>query len=277
MITLEGKQHIRRYLAGWTENIAEAIAFGIGTATETSTDKSLQFEVGRVDVSLYDYDFVNDAIVFKGSVPDEFIGKIYEIAIYSKFDDATAGNYGSRLITSFDSATEDWTNAAYTAVNTRIGIDSLNHTPALSATTTSVLSGINMDFSGNSGSDEFLFAFNCANANTASIAFRFKTDASNYYTYTASNPATGYTIVAATKGSLTVTGTPSWASITSVEVATTSKVGGASNVELDGIRIEDRDALNLDYTLVAREVISPITKLDGQSQDIEYALDVTIT
>ena len=276
MITTEGKQHVRRYLANYVPNIAEAIAFGIGSASETSTDKSLQFEVGRVDVSLYDYDFVNDAIIFKGSVPDEFVGKVYEVAIYSQFDDATAGNYGSRIITTFDSATEDWSNPAYTNVNTRIGIDSLNHTPALSTTTTSVLANQAFDFSGYSGSDEFLFAFNCANTNTASIVFRFKTDASNHYAYTVTNPSSGYSIVAATKGSLTVTGTPNWATITSVEVATTSKAAGASNVELDGIRIEDRDAVNLDYTLVARNVVSPVTKLDGQSQDIEYALDVTL-
>jgi len=276
VLTSEGKQIIRRYLGRQVSSIADAIVFGVGATAETATDASLALEAGRVQVLLTSYDFVNDAIIFKGSVPDDFVGTIYEVGIYSTFDDASSGSYGSRAITTFDSDSETWSAGTYTTTNTRIGPDSLNLAPATSGTLTASISNLTLDFAGNSGADQFILAFANNNTNASTVAFRFKTDASNYYTFSVSNPSTGYQVTNFNKSAAVATGTPNWSNITQVEVSVSSKATGASSVDFDAIRLEDRDTSNADYVLVARKVIAPVVKLDGQSQDIEFTLDVTL-
>lgn len=278
MITNEGKLHIKRYLAGMVPSIAQSIALGIGVRAEAAGDTSLQFEVDRSNVLITSYDFVNNKLIFKASVPSTFAGKVYEAAIYSL--PATTTN-GSKLISTFDSETEIWvTNSGvptFTTTNARIGIDSLNHTPAASATSSSVLSNLLLDLSEYSASDYFNFAFNNANTNVNTLSVRFKNDNSNYYTISTSNPAAGYNFVTATKGSAVATGTPNWATINSIEVITNSKAAGASNVDWEGLRIEDGDITDPAYVMVARELISvPFTKQNGSTQEVEFALDVSV-
>jgi hypothetical protein len=126
--------------------------------------------------------------------------------------------------------------------------------------------------------DTFVLAYNVDNANTASVKFRLRTDASNYYEYSVATPGTGYRFASFQKGTPTsVVGTPDWADINEVEVVTTATSGGSASVEYDGLRIEDVDSVAPEYGLVARFVpATPITKAEGMVQDIEYALPVSI-
>jgi len=286
VITTEGKNHIRRYLAQYVPAIAQSVVYGIGATAEAGTDASLNFEVVRSPVNLITYDFANNKLIYKASIPDDYIGKIYEVGLYSLDQDPASGSYGSRLITTFDSGTETWVDPAdgvtapvFSATANRVGADAMLHDPAASATLTDTLRGLALDFSGNSAADTFKFAFNVANANTNSVTYRFMTDASNYYSFaiTTTAQSAGYKIVELTKGSATVTGTPDWSNITEVQVLTNSKSSGASSVEHDAIRIEDKDSASLDYILVARKVLAaPVTSSDGLAQDIEFSLDITL-
>jgi hypothetical protein len=276
MITDEGKIHIKRYLAGYVANLALSVAWGAGDTAVTATDTSLALETGRGDVVLVDYDFETDRIIYKVQVPDAFVGNVYEIGLYSSTTDTSSGSYGSRALTTFDSITEGWNAGTYTSVNTRVGIDSLNLAPAANGTLTSSISQLNLDLSGYSGSDQFVVGFYNNNTNASTVAVRFKTDEANYYTFSISNPAVGYFTTAFNKSAAVATGTPDWASITSIEVSLSAKAAGPASVDFDAVRIEDRDTLNQDYVLIAREVIAPQAKLDGQSMDIEFALEVTI-
>jgi hypothetical protein len=281
MITFEGKNHIKRYLAGFVPAIAQSMTFGIGNRAENASDIALHLETTKSTLNLTSYDFANNKLVYKASIPEEYIGKIYEVGLYSLPSDPAAGDYASRALTTFDSATEEWLTggvaSTYTTTNTRIGTDSLSQTPAASASATTVLSNIALDLSGYSAADSFTFAFNVGNANTASIQFRFLTDTGNYYTTTLGAQTAGYKIVEVTKGSFVATGAPNWGNITQIWVVTTSGAGGASAVDFDAIRIEDKDAASLDYILVARKVLAtPVTKIAGMSQDVEFSLDVTL-
>jgi hypothetical protein len=258
--------------------------FGIGTTAESLSDISLTLQTAQSSVNLITYDFTNNQLVFKASVPDDYIGTIYEVGLFSLEEDPNVTGFGSQLITTFDSQTEDWLDvggsaSVFDTVNVRVGVDSLSQTPALSTTKTDKQTGLALDLSGNSSSDSFTFAFNVGNSNTNAIDVLFLTDTSNYYTYSmgAAVQSSGYKIITANKGTATVTGTPSWDNITEIRVATTSKSSGASAVSFDAIRIEDKNSIDLDYILVARKVLaSPVTKIDGQAQDIEFALDVTV-
>lgn len=284
MITDEGKLHIKRYLAGFVPSVARSIAFGVGGKSESAADTKLQFEVGRVDITLTSYDFVNDRVVYKAELPEEFGGTIYEAAIFSEAANNAAGQFGSRVLATFDSETETWvdfttsTAGTYTTgVFSRIDTNSLTHTPAASQTKTDILRDILLEMSGYSGADKFVFAYNVGNANTSNIQFRFYTDTTNYFTFSLGTQTAGYKVTEVAKSTAVATGTPTWDSITSISVATVSAGTGASQVQYDGIRIEDTDTVNTSYVMVARELLpAPVTKQEGKIQEIEFALDVNV-
>ena len=263
--------------------IAQSIALGIGSKVAAVGDAKLQFEIGRVPVNLTSFDFVNNKLIFKGAVPDEFSGIIYEIAVYSSPYDTVAGEFGSRTLARFDSNTETWVDAStsvaatYSTTNARIGADALRHTPAASATKSDILSQISLDLSGYSNADVFVLAFNAGTAFTSSVKVRLQTNASNYYEITSLTPTAGYKVVEIAKSAAVATGAPDWSNITSIQVSTTSTGGGASQIDFDGIRIEDVDTVNPEYVMVSREpLITPFTKVSGKTQEVEFAMDINV-
>lgn len=281
MLTTAGKQHIKRRLSD--ASLIQSIAFGIGDKVESVNDTALQLEVVSVPVNLVTLDLVNNKIIYKASIPESYVGKIYEVGGYSLLTNPTIADHTSRLISTFDSATEDWVNpstldyAPFTTANTRVGEDSLSFTPGASATTTYALQNIGLNLEGYSAADKFIFAYNVGNANTNQITVRFMTDASHYFEFALGSQTAGYKFVERTIGSATVTGAPSWSNISQIQVLVTSSSGGASAVNFDALRILDIDSPQTDYVLVARKVLSsPETKIAGRTLDIEFSLDVTV-
>lgn len=281
MITTDGKLHIKRYLAGYVPAIARTIAFGIGGKAEAVGDTTLQFEIARSNIALTSFDFDANKLIFKGTLDETYSGTIYEVAIFSS-EDAGSIPGGSRLVTTFDSDTEEWLQgssaATFNTTGTRIGDDSVSLTPAANGSVTVSQSNMQMDFSENSGADNFVFAFNSGNANLSSVRYRFLTDASNYYDFTVdSGISTGYNVISRTKASATVTGSPNWGNITQLQVTANAGAGGAVALNLDGIRIEDADTISPDYVMVSRELLStPFVKEAGRIQEVEFALDVSV-
>lgn len=264
MITTQGKSIIFRYLAGNLPRIAESIAIGIGDSAENVNDTILDFEAERVSVTLVSADIVNDKLVFKGTIPQEYVGTIYEVGLWYG-NPQTLG--GSSIIVGFDSDTEDWSTPTWNTALARIGTDALQVAGGASST----LTDIALDLSVFSDADFMSLAYN-ADAAITNIVLRFSTDVSNYYEYSFT-AATGYEIKAIGKAAFTATGTPDWADITSITVAAT----GTGNAVFDGIRAEDADTISTDYALVARSVLSvPKVKSSDTEMDIEYALEITI-
>jgi hypothetical protein len=282
MITATGKTHIKRFLAGLEPDLARAIAFGVGEAAESVNDTSLQFEIGRTSIDLVTYDFTTDRLIFKANLEEGFDGILYEYALYSR-EDSSAGAFGSRLITSFDSDTETWTvggvPATYRTTSTRVGNDSVVIGAAANGNATAVQQDITMDFSEYSAADQFSFAFYNDNTNLSSLRYRFYTDLSNYYdiSFNNGNFGTAFNIVKVNKGNATVTGTPSWGNITRLDVTAFSTGAGTSSVGLEAIRIEDVDTVDSGYVMIARAVLgTPFAKIAGRTQEIEFPLGVTI-
>lgn len=277
MITAQGRRFIKRYLAGQAGSIVGAISVGIGDTAATLNDARLQFEFARVPVAVTGYDFATDELVFKATLDENVVGEIREIGIWTAESNGAPGSQQSLIITSFDSADETWDIETFDATGVRIGVDMMKHTPAASATSASVLTGVDFDFENYSSQDTFVLAYNPENANTDNVKIRFRTDSSNYYEFTITSPSAGYKFHTFVKGSATTVGTPDWSNISEVEVRTTATGGGSASVKFDGLRIEDTDSVAPEYGLVARFVPTlPITKNEGIIQDIEYALPVTI-
>lgn len=278
MITANGRVFIKRYLAGQSGSLVGAVSVGIGSKAPALNDDRLEFEFARVPVTVTDYDFANDRLVFKATLPEEVDGIIHEVGIWTSEVSPSLGSQQSMILTSFDSEDEDWDIETFDTANTRIGVDSLKHTPAASATSSSVLTGVTFDLFEYSSADSFVMAYFVANANAALLTVRLRTDASNYYQFTVSNPATGYRFARWDKGNAVVVGTPDWADINEIEIATTAKSTGSASVQYDGLRVEDIDSIDSEYGLVARAVLeTPIVKQEGRVRDIEYALPVNIS
>ncbi len=275
MITSQGKIHIKRYLSQQVSTIGGAIGFGVGTGAESINDTKLSLEITRADVNHITYDFQNDRIIFKASIPETFGGTIYEVGLWSLPTNLLAGAYGSKTLTDFATLTE-WSAGTSVATNARAGSATVRLAPSASATAT-MYKAITLDMGGNSSADTILLAYYVGNAFTSNVKLRFKVDNSNYYEFTTSTPGTGYRIDSFSKGSATVVGAPNWATINQIEVATTATAGGAAAVDFDAVRIEDVDTPNPNYNLVSREVLTtPITKTVGKVMEIEYSLAVTI-
>lgn len=285
MITLNGKTYIKRYLAAQVPSIGSCIAYGLGTSPAAAGDSGMHFEMGRADVTLTSYDFTNDRVIFKATLPDTAGGEIHEVALWSTNENSQAGNFSSKLLASFDSDSETWVNnvdgtpALYSTEGARIGADALNVTPAAGQTVGFILNDLVLDLSGNSGADVFKFAYNVGLSSTppASITVRFRTDSANYYYYVIATPGTGYHIDSLLKGNALVNGTPNWSSIIGIEIIVVAGAAGAADVDFDGIRIEDTDSVNPDYVMIAREVLAtPYVKVEGQSQEVEFSLKVYV-
>jgi hypothetical protein len=257
------------------------LAFGIGDKVEDVLDRKLQFEIGRADITVTAYDFVNNQLVFKAPLPDDLEGTVYEIALFSQETNSLAGDFGSVLLTSFDSDEEDWIDptsgaaSAFSTTNTRVGADSLRLVATASTTTRSVLEGVAFDFSGNTSADKFVLACNVS-ANVSNVKLLLKTDNSNYYTITYT-PAAGYRFSGQSLGSAVPTGSPDWEDINMMEVQVTATSGGSATIDFDGIRIEDTDTPNPEYVMVSRELLSvPFVKDSGRIQAIEFAINVSV-
>jgi len=277
VITTDGKYHIKRYLATQVPQIGRCIALGIGSTAPALTDTRLNFEVARTDVKSVSYNFATNKLVWKANVPDSLAATVYEIGLYSLEANTAAGQADDRMITSFDSASEVWSNTpTWSTANTRIGEDSLRQSPAAGATVSNEVADLSFDLSLYSGVDVFLFAYNNLNTNTASVQVRFKTDDTNYFSYTATNPVAGYHVDTVNKATLVSTGTPNWAAINKIEVYTVSKASLVATVDWDGIRVADSDSINPDYVLVARETVTPFLIKAGSVNEIEFSVTITV-
>lgn len=271
MITTAGKRHIKRYLAGLVPSIGDSIAIGVGPKAEAVGDTNLQFESERIPVDIVSYDFENDRLVFKTSLPDYYAGTIYEVGLFYG-----RPAFNTKMLTTVE-ATEPWSfgsNVAFNT-NTRIGSDALRFTPAANGSASATLGSMAFDLSQNTGSDKVMLGVNSGNANVSSLVLRLKTDNSNHFAFTWNGVVAGYNVAEATKSMFSATGTPNWANITSVEVVVNSKASGASQLDLDAIKIQGQAFQ--DYTMISRELLqTPYTKIAGLTQDIEFTLDVNI-
>lgn len=277
LLTTEGKRLILRYLAGQAPDLGGAIGLGVGAVAANVADTRLTFEVDRAIVTLKNADYNTNVVIFKTTIPQEKVYKIYESCLWSTATNSLT-DYSSRMLSTFDLDVETWSSMTVDSTIARTSLDS-GRVDAGSNATTSTRLQVDMDLSGYSGNDVFLLAFNKVNANITDLALAFENSTGGSFKSNISiaGLSTGYNVLAFPKSGFTATGTIDWAAITQFGVDV--KAGPtAGYVILDGLRIEDTDTINQDFILVSRSVLgTPLTKTDIAPMDIEYALEFTIT
>jgi hypothetical protein len=117
MITTNGKNIVAKFLLNQAPEFASHIAIGVGgqayptssSATFSSDADSLGFEVARVPILSKGLLKENDQekIIFKAELPIEQRYQITEIGIYPAAANAVAGNFDSRIISTFSNS-EPW-------------------------------------------------------------------------------------------------------------------------------------------------------------------------
>lgn len=279
LLTTEGKRLILRYLAGQSPSLGGAIGLGVSGVAATVNDVALGFEIQRVAVDLKNADYTNNVVLFKGTIDQDPTFTIYEAGLWSTASNILSGEFDSRLITTFDTDLEDWTNVTLDTSANRTSIDAVKVSAAISSTTQTRLD-VDMDLSGYSANDTFFLAFSKPNNNITTIKLIFEdviSGGSVSLTKTVSSLPTGYNVLAFRKGDFTASGTISWDSITRMGFDVTAG-GTAGYVILDGLRVEDLDTPNQDFVLVSHTILSsPLAKTNTAPMDVEYALDFNVT
>ena len=117
MITTNGKNLVAKYLLNQAPEFASHIAVGVGgralptssSATFAIDANSLEFEVARVPILSKGLLKENgqEKIVFKAELPIEQRYEITEIGIYPAEKNTVAGNFDSRIISTFSNS-ESW-------------------------------------------------------------------------------------------------------------------------------------------------------------------------
>jgi hypothetical protein len=122
MITTNGKNIVAKYLLNQAPEFASHIAVGVGgkayptssSATFSASVQSLEFEVARVPILSKGLLKENDnegnpveKIVFKAELPIEQRYQITELGLYPAAANAVAGNFDSRIISTFSNS-EPW-------------------------------------------------------------------------------------------------------------------------------------------------------------------------
>jgi len=282
LITTAGKKLIADYLAGNASSWAGALAIGIGTTTAVVSDVRLDFEFYRSPVTGKAVSYGTGTggahvITVKSMIDNTISGTIYEIGVFSDEFDEKAGAGGGVVISIGDSSepwyvnSSGWVENPNTpdTTNQRIGNDAV-----LLGTGNYRLTGIDLDLSAYSSSDLFKFAMMKISGTVSTLAIRFNTDDSNYYSYSptvaTAMSGTTYTTSSFAKSNWTATGSPSWSSITSIEFITT----GTNTYIMDGLRISDTDTNNPSYALISRSVLTtPVPKVESSQMEVEYYVE----
>lgn len=276
LITTEGKRLILRVLAEQASSIGQAIGLGVGAAAATVADTRLQWEIDRTAIAIKNVDYTNSRVIMKTTLPQNSIYTIYEMGLWSQFTNSFNSDNVSKVLTTFESALETWTNTTIDATQSRTSPDSVKISAAISSTTTAT-TNVDLDLSGYSALDQFSIAFYKANNNITTLALKFESATGSYEkSATVTALPVGYNILALNKGDFVATGTPDWSALTTMNVKVTAGAT-AGNLILDGIRIEDGDTLNPSYALVSRSVLgTPLVKTDSSPMDVEYAIEFDV-
>jgi hypothetical protein len=292
MITKFGKRFITSYLASGLNFNQKDIAIGIGSQAPTLNDSDMQFEFYRSGVFLGSSDIQTNtatgittySVVYKTTLPTDVEGIISEIGIFPS-GSAQNTDYSSKYISSFENTTDwkDSSGAQPISVSTptpKIGSSYFSITAASNQSKSYSLDTV-FDIAGYGVDDSISLAFYQTDLNLDYIYARFYSSPTNYKEIRfLATTSIGHKILSLKLSSLfnstfSSAGATDFSKITIIEIGAKAKVSGATNVLLDGLRLNDEDRYNSQYGLISRSILStPIVKPLGIEMDIEYKVNL---
>lgn len=288
IITSEGMNIIRSYLAGFTPIWCGAIAIGsMNSTSPSSTDTSLDFQVARIPVSLISVE--GNEIVVKGSLSAEFQAEIYELGIYPTVTNSTSSGYDDKLLLN---ASETWfnisdglvINSSNFASGGRVGFRNI----IFNDSAKNIYSDTAVNLNGYSSLDSIglLYKTQTTGSNkTVRLTFydnQLPTPGTKYYDFTLVGGQTGYKSLETLLGNFTETGNFN-GEVTRIGLSCSSTTGSGV-FYFDALKINDEDETNPNFALVSRSLVGVqngtsstdyVVKPAGIEVDIEYRMEVS--
>jgi hypothetical protein len=288
IITKFGKRFFTNVIAGNILNNNKELVIGVDSTAATINDTRLGFEFYRtlVDFASTDIQTVDGtstySVVYKTTLPQGVSGTISEVGIYPAYRTST-NDFDSKFITDFNNYL-DWTDLTYqkpeiTTVGNKIG-DNLLKMSSDSTSVNEYKASTFLNISGYSIYDSIRLAYYKYDSHLQSIQIRlYSSDLDYYYANIVPASGTGYKIsndILLSTVFSNIVGNPNKENINQVSIRITPTSGFATDVGLDGLRINDEDTFDPIYGLISRSVLnSELIKYAGRQIDIEYRLDLT--
>jgi hypothetical protein len=274
IITNIGKRHILNYLADKVTDRSRYIGIGIGSASPTSADYKLQFEINKYQVYTSTIDYSSNVIIMKAQLPLQLAATISELALFPGVSTSRAAE--DRVITFFNNDAS-WTNGSYISesANSKINNTSFQIESSSGSIVTAASTDIPFDVSGYSTDDSISIAFKQNDVNLQYIDISFSSSDTDYYKYRINGTSViGHRIVEVPLVDFFANpvGDPK-DSISKISITVKANASTSTSVDFDGMRINDNDTYIQETGAISRAaLINPIVKEFGRILDLEYRL-----
>lgn len=291
IITTQGFNIIRNYLAGNTDAWAGAISLGaLNLSSPSLSDISMEFELARYNIDASGVRGNN--ILLSAEVDSNFSGQIYEVGLYPTLRNEMSGGFDDRVIVTFN---ENWVDSTGVSLPSnkfegaeenplaRSGVRSMIFDDTSLTTYAETSVGIN----GYSDLDSISILYKTAvlGANkTIRLTFydnQLPTSGTKYYDFQFDGTTTGYKKISQLLGYFTETNNFN-GDVSKVELSSLS--GDYATIHIDSIKFDDSDETNTEFALVSRALIGQVggtastdyfEKRDGSTMTIEYEMELT--
>lgn len=289
MITLFGKRFLTNYISGNIDTSSKDLAIGIDNTAANQTDTRLGFEFYKIPVEFGGTDIYSDNngikyfVIYKTFIPEEVSGTIKEIGLYPS-KRISINNFDSRFISEFEDPfiwkdLEDF-NPELSTDGVLIGQNTLKFQSGIGSENVYTCSLPETDYSGYSVNDTIKLSYYKNDNNLEKIKIRFYSSETAYYEIEiVDNSGTGNKVSNDILISTLLAGAnsenPNISKINKIGIVLVPKNGLRTYVNMDGLRINDEDAFDPQYGLIARSVLStPLIKTFGRKVSIEYRMEI---
>ena len=285
MITKFGKRFLTSYIAGTASLDSKEMALGIATGSAleyplSDTNSRLGFEFYRVPIRQGGIDIdasvspVRYTVIFSATLPTDISGKINEIGIYSG-QSYTKNLYSSQIISIFELPYEWTPEPALDQVNSRVLDSSLIFTSNSTSPREYTYPLTGLDISGYNPLDTMCLSYRANDANLSSVKVKLYSSDSDYMQFTFTGHIVGDNIKPLLMSNGVTTGTFNPESINKLGI-TITPTSAQTSVSMDGLRINDENAIDPAYGLIARSILtSEMIKVVGREASIEFKLDLS--
>lgn len=291
VITTQGFNIIRNYLAGNVTSWASAISIGaMNSSAPTISDTSMEFELVRYDVVVSGVRGNN--VLLSAEVDSTFSGQIYELGIYPTRRNVSSNGFDDRVIATFD---ENWMDTLGVSLENN-KFDGSEESPIArsgsrrlifnnNALTTYAEIGVGIN--GYSDLDSISILYKTAQTGAdKTIRLTFYDDqlpvaGTKYYDFNFSGIAIGYKKVSELLGNFTETGNFN-NQVSKVELKSLSTT--AATIHIDAIKFDDIDETDPNFALISRALIGNaggtattdyFEKRAGSNMVIEYEMEIS--
>lgn len=290
VITSEGLDIVRNYLAGTSPSWAGSISVGsLNLSAPSTSDSALEFEIARVPVLISSVDGIE--IVLTATLGPDLEGRIYEIGVYPTVLNTTSFGFDDKVISTFS---EDWVDSSGVSLSSVNFSGDEDTSDGRSGYRNLIVgdSGIEaiyetgIDVTGYSQLDSVTFLYNTDSTGldrTIRLTFiddQLPTSGTKYADFIFDGSAAGYKTITKLYGDFTSTGNFNG---TVSKITITSDAESAAEIHLDALKFNDTDETNLNFALVSRALVGSvggntasdyIIKPSDVEMDIEYRMEI---